>query len=239
MTRRDGRKYDTLRHMRIERDFIKYAEGSCFIEVGNTRIIVTATVDRNVPSFLKGKGMGWVTSEYGMLPRSTQSRILRDKVSGRSMEIQRLIGRALRSIIELKELGERTIWIDCDVLQADGGTRTASITAGFISLVFALENLRAQNQISQLPIRDYVAAISVGIVEDSYLLDLTYEEDSQAQVDMNVVMTGSGQFVEVQGTAEKTPFSKEKMQELLSLAKKGIDQLIQIQRGYLKSILLK
>ncbi len=237
MTRNDKRRPDQLRKMHIERNFIKYAEGSCLIEMGNTRIITTATVEEKVPLFLRGKGEGWVTSEYGMLPRSTQSRIVRDRVSGRSMEIQRLIGRSLRSVVDLKALGERTIWIDCDVIQADGGTRTVSIVGGFIALVDCLNKMYHNAIITSIPIKDLLGAISVGIVRGEYLLDLTYDEDFSATVDMNVVMKANGEFVEIQGTAEGGTFSKKDLDAMLDLARKGIEEIIDTERNILKDVI--
>ncbi len=237
MARDDKRKPDELRKINIERGFIKYAEGSCLIEAGNTRVITTATVEEKVPLFLKGKGEGWVTSEYGMLPRSTQSRIVRDKMSARSMEIQRLIGRSLRSVVNLRDLGERTIWIDCDVIQADGGTRTVSIIGGFIALADCLSKLYHQTIISTIPIKDLLGAVSVGIVRGEYLLDLTYNEDFSANVDMNVVMKASGEFVEIQGTAEREAFSKNDLDKLLALAHKGIKDIIDMERNILKDVI--
>jgi len=237
MNRKDKRAFDQIRPVKIIRDYIKYAEGSCLIEIGSTRIVCTATLEESVPNFLKGSNSGWITAEYGMLPRSCAVRILRDKISGRSYEIQRLIGRALRAVIDLSSLGERTLWIDCDVIQADGGTRTASITGGFVALVDALNRLKKEGKISKIPIRNFVAAISVGIVNQELILDLTYEEDSQAEVDMNVVMTASGEFIEIQGTSERKTFNKEQMDKLLVLAKKGIFELIDLQRNLLKDIL--
>jgi ribonuclease PH len=237
MNRKDKRAFDQIRPVKIIRDYIKYAEGSCLMEMGLTRIVCTATVEESVPNFLKGTGSGWITAEYGMLPRSCVSRILRDKISGRNYEIQRLIGRSLRAVVDLTGLGERTIWIDCDVIQADGGTRTASITGGFVALVDALNKLKKEGKISKVPVKDFVAAISVGILNQELILDLTYEEDSQADVDMNVVMTGSDEFIEIQGTSEKKTFNKEQMDKLLVLAKKGIFELIDIQRNLLKDII--
>jgi ribonuclease PH len=237
MVRSDGRGFDQVRKVRIERNYIKYAEGSCLIGLGNTRVVCTASVEESVPSFLKGSGTGWVTAEYGMIPRSCQVRIPRGKSSGRTYEIQRLVGRSLRAVIEMKRLGERTIWIDCDVIQADGGTRTASITGSFISLVDCLAKLRDRGLIRAIPIKDFLAAISVGVVRGQLCLDLNYEEDSGADVDMNVVMTGEGEFIEVQGTAEKSPFKKEEMDRFLELAKAGILDLIDIQRNMLKGVL--
>jgi ribonuclease PH len=237
MIRQDGRGLDKIRKVAINRNYIKYAEGSCLIELGNTRVVCTASVEESVPQFLKGTGTGWVTAEYGMLPRSCQTRIQRGRDSGRNYEIQRLVGRSLRAVCEMKLLGERTIWIDCDVIQADGGTRTASITGSFIALCDALNKLKKDGLLNKIPIKDFVAATSVGILKDELLLDLTYDEDSQAEVDMNIVMTGKGEFIEIQGTAEKKTFNKEQMDKLLTLAKKGITELIGIQRNLLKDIL--
>jgi len=237
MQRSNGRGSDKIRIVKITRNYITYAEGSCLIELGNTRVICTASVDQNVPPFLKNSGTGWVTAEYGMLPRSCQTRISRGKDSGRTYEIQRLVGRSLRAVTEMRDLGERTIWIDCDVIQADGGTRTASITGSFIALADALLKLKKDGVIQRVPLLDYVAATSVGIVGGETLLDLNYEEDSKAEVDMNVIMTGSGQFIEIQGTAERKPFSKEQMDKLLGLAQKGIGDLIEVQKGMLKGVI--
>ena len=230
MVRQDGRGQDKLRKMNIIRDYLKFPEGSCLIELGNTKVICTASVEESVPPFLRGSGTGWVTAEYGMLPRSCGTRIPRGKDSGRTYEIQRLIGRSLRTVTEMKSLGERSIWIDCDVIQGDGGTRTASITGSFVALVDALNKLKKSGLIKEIPIKDYVAATSVGILNGELLLDLCYEEDSKAEVDMNVVMTGSGEFIEIQGTAERQPFAKEKMDKMLVLAQKGIEGLFSIQR---------
>lgn len=238
MSRADGRKPDQLRKIKITKNFVKHAEGSCLIECGLTRVICTASVEESVPPFLKGKGTGWVTAEYGMLPRSTDTRMKREKTltSGRTLEIQRLIGRSLRGVTDLKQLGERSVKIDCDVIQADGGTRAASITGGFIALALALKKIQKQKLIDRVPLTDYVAAISAGIHQGKMLLDLNYEEDSGADMDINVVMTGRGKFVEVQGTAEKKPFSKKEMDQLLDLAGKGIRQLIEIQRKHVGKI---
>lgn len=234
MERIDGRKFNEKRQVKITRNFIKYAEGSVLIEMGNTKVICTASIDEKVPPFLKGSGEGWITSEYGMLPRSTHTRKPREsikgKVDGRTMEIQRLIGRSLRSVVNLKALGEVTIWIDCDVIQADGGTRTASITGAFIALVDAINKLDKTAKYTKYPIYQYVAAISAGIIDSEKILDLCYEEDSNAQVDMNFVMTQSGEFVEIQGTGEERPFSRDDMNELIELGKKGIDELIELQK---------
>jgi len=239
MQRIDGRKYNELRKISITRNYIYHAEGSVLIEFGNTKVICTASVDDKVPPFRKGTGEGWVTAEYSMLPRATQVRNVRDinklKLNGRAYEIQRLIGRSLRSVVDFKLLGERTIIIDCDVIQADGGTRTASITGGFIALMDACRYLMDKNIISEMPIRNFVAAVSVGIVNDSKLLDLCYEEDANATVDMNVVMTDSGQLIELQATGELSPFSREALDQLLDLAENGIAELISIQ----KNVMLK
>ncbi len=237
MAREDGRAADKLRRVAVTRNYIKYAEGSCLIELGNTRVVCTASVEESVPPFLKGSGNGWVTAEYGMLPRSCQKRIQRGRDSGRTYEIQRLIGRSLRAVTETKYLGERTIWIDCDVLQADGGTRTASITGSFIALVDALKKLKNDGLFERIPVKDFVAATSVGIFGSELFLDLTYAEDSNADVDMNIVMTGAGEFIEIQGTAERKTFKKDGMDKLLILAQKGIEDLIDIQRNLLKDIL--
>jgi len=233
----DGRADRQMRRVRIMREYIKFAEGSCLIEIGDTRIICTATVEDKVPPFLKDSGQGWVTAEYGMLPRSTKTRMLREsaqgRVGGRTHEIQRLVGRSLRAVTDLESLGERTIWIDCDVIQADGGTRTAAITGAFVALSDAMVRLRDAGLIKKMGIKDFVAATSVGFVDGRILLDLCYAEDSIAQVDMNVVMTGSGNFVEIQGTAEETPFDKELMDKMLSVAASGILDLISLQKKVL------
>lgn len=230
--RPDGRKNDELRPIKIEKNFIKNADGSVLIEFGNTRVICTASIENKVPPFLKDQKKGWITAEYGMLPRSTPVRMLREatagRVGGRTHEIQRLIGRSLRAVVDLEKLGERTIWIDCDVIEADGGTRTASITGGYIALREAIKKAMNVGMITENPIKDSIAAISVGIVTGEPRLDLCYQEDSQAEVDMNIVMTGSGKFVEIQGTAEIMPFSKENLLQLLSLAEKGIREIIRI-----------
>ena len=232
----DGRKADELRKIKITRNYIKSAEGSVMIQMGDTWVICTATVDNSVPPFLRGKGTGWVTAEYAMLPRSSGQRIQRErsKVGGRTHEIQRLIGRALRSVVDMTALGERSVLIDCDVVQADGGTRTASITGAYIALVDALRHIKKQGTISVVPVTDYLAAISVGIVEGKPLLDLCYTEDSTAEVDMNLVMTGKGGIVEVQGTAEGEPFSKAQLARLLALGEKGIKALIRKQQEVLR-----
>ncbi|MEK6699903.1 MAG: ribonuclease PH [Nitrospirota bacterium] len=231
----DGRKADELRRIKITKNYLKSAEGSVLIEMGDTKVICTATVDKSVPPFLRGKGVGWVTAEYAMLPRSSAQRISRErsKVGGRTHEIQRLIGRALRSVVDMNALGERTVLIDCDVIQADGGTRTASITGAYIALVEALQHIKAEGMIDQVPVTDYLAAISVGIVDGKPVLDLCYKEDSAAEVDLNLVMTGAGKIVEVQGTAEGEPFSKAEMNKLIALGEKGIKALIKKQREIL------
>lgn len=232
--RSNNRAVDALRDVRLTRHYTKHAEGSVLVEFGDTKVICTASVDESVPPFLKGKGQGWVTAEYGMLPRSTGSRMRREaasgKQSGRTQEIQRLIGRSLRAVIDLEKLGERQIQIDCDVIQADGGTRTASITGAYVALCDAIDKLLADGKLAANPLRDQVAAVSVGIVNGEPLLDLDYVEDSGCETDMNVVMTGVGHFVEVQGTAEGVAFSREEMNRLLDLAEKGIGELLQLQR---------
>ncbi len=232
----DGRKADELRRIKITRNYIKSAEGSVLIEMGDTRVICTATVDNSVPPFLRGKGTGWVTAEYAMLPRSSPQRIQRErsKVGGRTYEIQRLIGRSLRSIVDMDALGERSVLIDCDVIEADGGTRTASITGAYVALVDALRHTKKEGLIQTVPVSDYLAAISVGIVNGRAMLDLCYVEDAAAEVDMNLVMTGSGAIVEVQGTAEGEPFSKAELGKLLALGEKGIKALIRKQQEMLK-----
>ena len=232
----DGRRADELRKLKITRNYIKAAEGSVLIEMGDTKVICTATVEDSVPPFLRGKGTGWVTAEYAMLPRSSSQRIARErsKVGGRTHEIQRLIGRSLRSVVDLYSLGERTVLIDCDVIQADGGTRTASITGAYIAMVEAIRSIYKQNLIDCIPVRDYLAAVSVGIAGGNPLLDLCYVEDSEAEVDMNLVMTGRGRIVEVQGTAEGAPFSKKELGKLLALGEKGIKTLIKHQKAVLK-----
>ena len=234
--RSDGRNPDQLRAVKMTPDFISTAEGSVLIELGKTRVICTATVDDGVPGFLKGTGKGWVTSEYGMLPRATEERTAREaargKQSGRTQEIQRLIGRSLRSVVDLHALGERSVILDCDVLQADGGTRTAAITGSFIAMSMALRQLVKFGALKKTPVRDFVAATSVGIVGGVAMLDLCYQEDSQAEVDMNVVMTGSGKFVELQATAEKVAFDDPQLLSLVAIARRGIEDLIVVQRQY-------
>lgn len=233
----DGRSKDMLRLVKITKGFIKSAEGSVLIEMGDTKVICTATIEENVPGFLKDTGKGWVSAEYGMLARSTDKRMPREgrtgRVSGRTHEIQRLVGRSLRSVTDMGRLGERTIWIDCDVIQADGGTRTASVTGGFVALVDAMRFGVENGLLENVAITDYLAAISVGLVGGQALLDLCYKEDSKADVDMNVVMDGSGRFIEVQSTAEGTPFYREELNELIDLAQKGINELITEQKKVL------
>ncbi|MGQ9497916.1 MAG: ribonuclease PH [Desulfotomaculales bacterium] len=237
MPRIDGRAPDELRPVRITRHYNKYAEGSVLIETGDTRVICTATVEDKVPPFLKGEGKGWVTAEYGMLPRATDVRTVRDLAKGRAVgrtyEIQRLIGRSLRAVVDLEALGERTVILDCDVIQADGGTRTASVTGAFIALVDALARLKDEGVVDRFPVCDYVAAVSVGIVAGEPVLDLCFAEDATADVDMNVVMTGGGRFVEVQGTGEHNTFDRHDIHRLLDLAAKGIATLVAYQRAAL------
>jgi len=231
--RSDGRGHDQIRPIKITPDFISNAEGSVLIEIGKTRVICTATVDDGVPSFLKGQGKGWVTGEYGMLPRATEQRTpreaMRGRPSGRTLEIQRLIGRSLRSVVDQQKLGDRTVWLDCDVIQADGGTRTAAITGAYVALALSMQRMVAAGILKTLPLLDSVAATSVGLVDGVALLDLAYDEDSRAGVDMNVVMTGSGRFVEVQATAEGQPFAGAELQDLLALAAAGIRRLTEQQ----------
>lgn len=240
MKRFDGREANQLRPVKITRGFTQIPEGSILIEVGMTRVICTASVEEKVPPFQKGSGQGWVTAEYSMLPRATQTRNQREaskgKLTGRTMEIQRLIGRALRSVVNLKKLGERTIWLDCDVIQADGGTRTASITGAYVALVEAINGLIEKGLLKESPIQDTLAAVSVGKVNGVPLLDLAYEEDSKADVDMNVVMTGAGKFVEIQGTAEEVPFDRAELDQFLALAEKGIRELMEEQNAALKKL---
>src|SRR6185436_183125 len=243
MPRTDGRLADAVRETRITADYTVHAEGSVLIEVGRTKVICTASVEERVPPFLRGQGKGWVTAEYGMLPRATSTRTQREasagKVGGRTQEIQRLIGRSLRSITTLTEVGERSIYVDCDVIQADGGTRTAAITGGFVALVLAFEKLRLQAAISRIPVTDYVAATSVGIVDGTALLDLAYDEDSRAEVDMNFVKTGDGRFIELQGTAEGLPFDRRALDALMGLADEGIRSLIDKQKSIVGDVLKK
>ncbi|RAP28854.1 Ribonuclease PH [Brevibacillus laterosporus] len=240
--RLDGRSSDQLRPVKITRNYIKHAEGSCLIEVGDTKVICTATLEEKVPPFMRNGGKGWITAEYSMLPRATETRNAREssrgKVGGRTMEIQRLIGRALRSVVKLEAMGERTIWLDCDVIQADGGTRTASITGAFVAMVDAMNRLVTAGTWKELPITDFLAATSVGVVEGKPVLDLNYKEDSSAMVDMNVIMTGAGKYVELQGTGEESPFSTEELMQLLALGQKGVQDLIELQKEVLGEVKL-
>lgn len=240
MSRSNGRNGDELRPMKLTAGVNKYAEGSVFIEVGETKVICTATVEERVPSFMKGQGKGWVTAEYSMLPRATHTRNQREaargKLTGRTMEIQRLIGRALRSVVNLQALGERTITLDCDVIQADGGTRTTSITGSFVALAIAVDKIALQHKLPVFPITDFLASVSVGVVGGKALLDLNYEEDSKAKVDMNLVMTGGGKYVELQGTGEESPFDRQELDQLLSLGEQGILQMIERQKEVLGPI---
>jgi len=241
--RNDNRQPNELRPVVITTNVNKHAEGSVLIQFGDTKVICTASIEERVPPFMKGQGKGWVTAEYSMLPRATHTRNHREanrgKLSGRTMEIQRLIGRALRSVVNLHALGERTITLDCDVIQADGGTRTTSITGAFVALCLAVEHIAKSHQFATYPITDYLASVSVGVVQDRALLDLNYEEDSKAKVDMNVVMTGQGKFVEVQGTGEESPFSRQELNELLELGEQGIHELIAKQKEVIGSAALK
>ncbi len=237
---RVDRKNNELRVVKITKDYIKHAEGSVLIEVGDTKVICTATIEDKVPPFMRGEGKGWITAEYSMIPRATHTRNVREsskgKVSGRTMEISRLIGRALRSVVNLEKLGERTIWIDCDVIQADGGTRTASITGAFVAMADACNKLVVEGKLSAMPIESFIAATSVGIIDNEPKLDLNYDEDSQAKVDMNIVMTNEGKYVEIQGTGEESPFNEEELTSLLNLGKYGILQLIKYQQEVLGDI---
>ena len=234
LVRFDGRRKDQVRPVKVTRNFIKHAEGAVLIEMGDTKVICTASVEEKVPPFLKGKGTGWVTAEYSMLPRATHDRSPREAVKGkqggRTLEIQRLVGRALRSVTDLSQLGERSIWIDCDVIQADGGTRTASITGAFVALADACLALKKKDAIKRLPLTDYLAAVSVGKVGGEVMVDLAYTEDSMAEVDMNLVMTGRGRYVEIQGTAERTPFAKQDMDDFLALGWHAIQRLTTMQK---------
>lgn len=236
--RQDGRRNDEMRRVKVTKNFLPSAEGSVLIEIGNTKVICTASIEERVPLFLRDAKKGWITAEYGMLPRSTQMRMTREaasgRVSGRTQEIQRLIGRSLRAVVALELLGERTVWIDCDVIQADGGTRTASITGAFIAFSNAMNYAMRNRIIERNPVRDYLAAVSVGIVNGEPLIDLCYSEDAAAEVDMNVVMTGNGRIVEIQGTAETEPFSRDMLDSLLSLAEKGAAELIRFQKELLQ-----
>ncbi len=237
MERIDGREPQQLRPTRIQRDVNIYAEGSALMEMGNTKVYITASVQDGVPPFLKGTGQGWVTAEYSMLPRAGQTRSFRErggKISGRTQEIQRLIGRALRSVIDLSKLGERTIWVDCDVLQADGGTRTASITGAWVAVADALIKLKERGEIEEVPLKDYLAAVSVGKVDNQLLLDLNYEEDSKAQVDMTVVATGGGKLADVHAIGEEAVFSRQEFDDMLTMALDGIEQLVSLQKQLVK-----
>jgi ribonuclease PH len=241
--RPDGRKNNEIRTVKVQRNFIGTAEGSVLISMGNTRVICTASIEDKVPLFLKDQKRGWITAEYSMIPRSTQTRTLREsiagRISGRTHEIQRLIGRALRSVVDLSVIGERTIWVDCDVIQADGGTRTAAITGAFICLSDALKYALRNGLIEKMPLKDYLAAISVGVVNGEPRMDLCYLEDSAAEVDMNIVMTGSGRFVEIQGTAEGIPFSKDALDNLIKLAEQGINNLISMQKRLIEGEVIR
>ncbi|HWR07927.1 ribonuclease PH [Sporomusa sp.] len=242
MTRADGRAVNELRKVKITRNYLKYAEGSVLVEFGDTKVICAATIEDKVPPFLKGSGEGWVSAEYSLMPRSTQSRNVREaargKLTGRTHEIQRLIGRALRSVIDLKALGEKTVWLDCDVVQADGGTRTAAITGSFVALVDAINSIWGESP-KPFPVKDFLAAVSVGVLPAGVYLDLCYSEDSTAVVDMNLVMTGSGQFVEVQGTGEKGTFTQTQLNEMLTVGGQGIEQLLDIQKETLGKLAWK
>lgn len=237
MVRIDNRKNEDIRKVKITPEYLMHPAGSVLIEMGNTKVICTASVEETTARHLKGTGQGWVTAEYGMLPGSTGTRKQRDsskgKIDGRTMEIQRLIGRSLRSVVDMNKLGERSIWIDCDVIQADGGTRTAAITGGFIAMVEAMKWMKAQGMIEELPVKNYVSAISVGVVENETILDLCYEEDSSAMVDMNIIMTDAGEYIELQGTGEDAPFSANQLKELLALGEKGCKELIELQKSIL------
>ena len=233
MERIDGRKVDEIRSVKMTPNYLLHPDGSVLIEMGKTKVICTAMIEEKVPPFLKGKGSGWVTAEYSMMPGSTQQRKVRaaaeGKIDGRSQEIQRLIGRSLRSVVDMKKMGERTLWIDCDVIQADGGTRTASITGAYVAMMLAFEKLLSKNVLEENPVTDALAAVSVGVVGDVAMLDLCYVEDSTAKVDMNLVMTGSGAFIELQGTGEETPFTRQELDGMLTYGEKGIQTLIEIQ----------
>ncbi|MDD2486480.1 MAG: ribonuclease PH [bacterium] len=241
MARLDGRSADQLRSVKITKDYTKFAEGSVLVEFGDTKVICTASVEDRVPFFLKGSGRGWVTAEYGMLPRACPTRVQREaaqgKPSGRTSEIQRLIGRAMRAVVSTAAFEDKTIWLDCDVIQADGGTRTASITGAYVAMILAMENMKRQGIFKIVPVTDFVAAVSVGMLNGVPLLDLSFEEDSKAEVDMNVIMTGSGNLIEIQGTAEEKPFSRQEMDRMVDLAASGIDRLVAIQREVLKGVL--
>lgn len=233
--RRAGRAFDQIREIKITKSFIKYALGSCLIEMGDTKVVCSVNAEDRVPPFLKGTDSGWLTAEYALLPSSTSERVPRSSnLTGRSQEIQRMIGRSLRGVLDVKKIGERTLWIDCDVIQADGGTRAAAVTGGFVALVEGLSKLKKARLIRLPLLRDYLAAVSAGIVYGNKVLDLDYSEDSEASVDFNVAMTSGGEFVEIQGTAEGYPFSQEELAELLKLADKGIKDIIEVQKRVLK-----
>ncbi|SDK41660.1 ribonuclease PH [Sediminibacillus albus] len=239
--RSNDRKINELRPINIEVNYVKHPEGSVLITVGETKVICNASIEDRVPPFMRGSGKGWITAEYAMLPRATEQRNIREsskgKVSGRTMEIQRLIGRSLRAVVDLEKIGERTVWVDCDVIQADGGTRTASITGAFVAVVLAFGNLLKKNILKQLPVNDFLGATSVGVLPDgTEILDLQYEEDSQAHVDMNIVMTGTGEFVEIQGTGEEATFSMPQLQTMLGLANEGLEEIFKIQRNALGNL---
>ncbi|MGM0602741.1 MAG: ribonuclease PH [Bacillota bacterium] len=235
--RSDGRNKDELREIKIQRNFTKYAEGSVMIETGDTMVLCNVSIENSVPYFLRGKNQGWLTAEYSLLPRSTQERTIREaakrKLSGRTQEIQRLIGRSLRAVVDLEKLGERTIWVDCDVIQADGGTRTASVTGAYVALVDGINKLLESGELQENPLNSFMAATSVGIVDGKPMLDLCYEEDFKAQVDMNIVMSSEAEIIEIQGTAEENPFSRKELNELYDLAEKGIMELIEKQKSSL------
>jgi ribonuclease PH len=239
--RTNGRRFDEIREIKITKGFLKYPEGSVMIEMGHTKVICTATIEDKVPPFLKNTGRGWLTAEYSMLPMSTQLRTPREstrgRVGGRTHEIQRLIGRSLRAVTDLNTFGERTIYIDCDVIQADGGTRTASITGGFIALIDLFMKLKQKGIVKEIPVVDFVSAVSVGVVDSQIYLDIDYEEDSKAEVDMNFVMTGNGRFIEIQGTAEEEPFSRELLNDMITLAASGIYEITRKQRDILGELI--
>jgi ribonuclease PH len=241
LLRSDGRRFDEIRDIKISKDYLRYPQGSVLMETGHTKVICTATIEDRVPPFLKNSGKGWLTAEYSMLPSSTQSRTPREstsgRIGGRTHEIQRLIGRSLRAVTDLNTFGERTVYIDCDVIQADGGTRTASITGGFVALIGLFSRLKSHGVIQKIPVEDFVSAVSVGILNKRVCLDFNYEEDSAAEVDMNIVMTGKGRFIEVQGTAEEKPFSRDVLNEMVDLAAKGIHDIIEKQRAVLGDVI--
>ena len=243
LLRADGRRFDEMRKIKISKDYLRFPEGSVLMEMGHTKVICTATIEDRVPPFLKNSGKGWLTAEYSMLPTSTRSRTPREstsgRIGGRTHEIQRLIGRSLRAVTDLETFGERTVYIDCDVIQADGGTRTASITGGFVALIDLFSRLQSQGVIKAIPVTDFVSAVSVGIFNKHVCLDFNYEEDSEAEVDMNVVMTGKGHFIEIQGTAEEKPFSRDSLNDMIDLAAKGIREIIGKQKKILGDVILK